>query len=436
MKLQRDAWAGALAASLVLVTTVVGCSSASTSEPSDSGSGEAAAGDASASGDRAAPDAEPDAALRDASRVDSGAADSTSDSSTYDAPFLDAVADGAGADAMQPADAGADAQAQGDGAVVCPTDGGVPNDLACTGLYGDWDTKTLASDVAAYTPSYVLWSDGAQKSRWVYLPPGATSKIDTSNMDDWVFPVGTKVWKQFTVGGQVIETRLLWKTSAAQYGWNVLDYRWSSDAKSATLLLDGETNVNGTSYEIPSQTQCFECHEGRNDMLLGFDLVGLGAPGGAGLHLSDLVSQGRLTQSPPATTVTIPEDGTGKAAAALGYLHVNCGVTCHNANSAAQANFTGLFMKLLAAQMAPDGGTGPVNQLDTYTTTVNVTAIDMPNNTNWKRIAPGDATHSLLPQMARARDPNAGVFSPMPPIVSHQPDPTGIGTVEAWINAL
>lgn len=431
MKLERDARACALGASFVLALAA-GCGSESTNDHAERGSREAAAGDAASAGDVAARDAAPDTSAQDATFVDSAAADAGGG-----AP----LADGAGADAAQPGDAGSDAQelgdVAGDGAVLCPTDGGVPNDLACTGLYSDWATKTLASGVQAYTPAYLLWSDGAQKSRWVYLPPGTSSTIDTSNMDDWVFPVGTKVWKEFTVGGQIIETRLLWKTSADPYtGWNVLDYRWSSDAHSATLLLDGETNVNGTTYEIPSQTQCFECHEGRKDMLLGFDLVGLGAAGGAGLRLSDLVSQGRLTHAPPATTIAIPEDTTGKAAAALGYLHVNCGVTCHNASSAAQAMNTGLYMKLLATQMYPDGGAGQVNQLDTYTKTVNVTAIDMPNNVNWMRIAPGDAAHSLLPQMAMARDPNAGVFSPMPPIVSHQPDPAGVGTVEAWINAL
>ncbi len=47
---------------------------------------------------------------------------------------------------------------------------------------------------------------------WVYLPPGAT--IDTSNMDEWTFPVGTKFWKEFVVAGVLTETRLLHKVSA------------------------------------------------------------------------------------------------------------------------------------------------------------------------------------------------------------------------------
>ena len=42
-----------------------------------------------------------------------------------------------------------------------------------------------------------LWSDGAKKQRWIQLPPG--EKIDVADLDNWQFPKGTKLWKQFTV---------------------------------------------------------------------------------------------------------------------------------------------------------------------------------------------------------------------------------------------
>jgi hypothetical protein len=275
----------------------------------------------------------------------------------------------------------------------------------------------------------VLWSDGAQKSRWIFLPPG--KKIDTSVMDDWVFPDGTKIWKQFTVGGQVIETRLLWKMASV---WTELVYRWSSDGHSARRLDDGEQNVNGTTYEIPATTHCDNCHYGREDKVLGFDLIGLGTAGAAGVRLADLVTKGLLTHAPPATKITIPEDSTGKAAKALGYLHMNCGVSCHN--PLGLAGSTGLYMKLLAGQMYPEGGVGNVKELDTYTLTVGVDASDLPNGKQYKRILAGSAAESLLPLMALSRVPNAGGFAPMPPLISHQPDKTGIGAVQAWINAL
>ena len=92
---------------------------------------------------------------------------------------------------------------------------GEPTELRCTGLYSDWDSKTVATDAQLYDPGLHLWSDGADKTRWIYLPAG--QKIDTSDMDEWAFPVGTKIWKEFRLSladaatETRIETRLLWK---------------------------------------------------------------------------------------------------------------------------------------------------------------------------------------------------------------------------------
>src|ERR1043165_4284096 len=49
----------------------------------------------------------------------------------------------------------------------------LPNRLADTGLFADAATETIAPDVLAYTPQFGLWSDGADKRRWAWLPPGA-----------------------------------------------------------------------------------------------------------------------------------------------------------------------------------------------------------------------------------------------------------------------
>ena len=125
-------------------------------------------------------------------------------------------------------DAGPDAGGS-TGDAGCPTDGAIPDDLSCTGLYGDWATKTIAPEAVAYTPGLVFWSDGAVKSRWIYLPPGGV--IDTTDMDNWVFPVGTKIWKQFALGGQIVETRLIWKTCVI--GLDVPRLPWSADGSSA-----------------------------------------------------------------------------------------------------------------------------------------------------------------------------------------------------------
>jgi hypothetical protein len=374
-----------------------------------------AACSSASTGDKAVDASTPDVSASDVSASDAGGID------VLVAPPIEAGTPDAG-------EAVVDAPAASDGG--CPSDGGIPDDLACTGLYSDWATRTIASDAVAYTPGLVFWSDGAVKSRWLYLPPGTT--IDTTDMDNWVFPVGTKVWKQFALAGQIVETRLIWKTSSSL--WTYLDYLWSADGTSARRFDDGKTNVNGTTYEIPSTSVCQQCHGGRADVVLGIDLLGTGVSGAQGVTLAGLAASGKLSNPPAQTTIAIPEDSTQKAAAALGWLHVNCGSSCHNVRGGAAA--TQLYMKLLAGQLyPPDGGAGPVGALNTYTTAVNVTARTTPNGVSYKRIVPGDAAHSLLPLMALSRDVDSG-FEPMPPLVSHIPDAVGEAPLSAWINAL
>ena len=91
----------------------------------------------------------------------------------------------------------------------------LPPMLSATGLYVDGSTDELAPGVHPYEPRYVLWSDGADKQRYLFIPEG--SQIDTADMDEWRFPVGTKVWKEFSRDGKRLETRLFWKTEPN--GW-------------------------------------------------------------------------------------------------------------------------------------------------------------------------------------------------------------------------
>ena len=322
------------------------------------------------------------------------------------------------------AEAGLDASA-------CPPGMDMPPQLSCTGLYSDWPTKTIAADAIPYTPAFILWSDGAVKQRWISLP--ASSRIDTTNLDDWTFPIGTKIWKSFTVGGQLIETRLEWKTADQQ--WTFAVYRWSADGTTAPLLTTGEQNVNGTTYEIPTTDECRECHGGRLDSVLGFDLIGTGTAGAQGLTLATLAANNQLTAVPPA--IAIPDDTTGKAPPALGWLHANCGATCHNTNPNAKAS---RLRPLYEASCQPDSSSGwRCRKGDGTRHVPNVRRRPLESHAAGPRlearIAPGDSGASLLPLMDLARNSDAG-FKAMPPLVSNQPDVADVALVQAWIDAL
>lgn len=66
----------------------------------------------------------------------------------------------------------------------------LPEVLSSTGLYSDAEVGVLADDVIEFTPRYPLWTDGATKRRFLLLPEGG--QIDTSDANDWAFPVGTR----------------------------------------------------------------------------------------------------------------------------------------------------------------------------------------------------------------------------------------------------
>lgn len=306
---------------------------------------------------------------------------------------------------------------------------GLPVDLACTGLYSDFEKQKIGKGVEGYVPAYKLWSDNSDKSRWIKLPKG--EKIDTSNMRSWSFPIGTKVWKEFRANGNRAETRLFMKVRDDL--WRKTTYAWSKDQKTATRLDTGNTRiVNGVNYEIPKAGACNDCHDGAHDSVLGFEVVSLGLPSAdqSLLTLQKLVDMDWLSDPPEHTTLTIGDDGTGKAADALGWIHINCGVTCHNAGVNSEAETTGLRMKLDPAEL--DGR--PSNDFEVLKLLVDVDA----KTNQWvgkKRIVPGNADESLLYQLITTR---IGVDSnkQMPPLLTRIVDDEHANKIKDWINSM
>ncbi len=304
---------------------------------------------------------------------------------------------------------------------------GAPNDLACTGLYSSFATKTIAAANRAFDPGLHLWSDGADKSRWIYLPPG--QKIDTTDMNEWRMPVGTRAWKEFKISGHRVETRMFWKRGAND--WVRATYRWSDDESAATSLETGQSNVGGTSYSIPTIQQCDTCHAGRIDHLLGFEAVSLSQPTATGMTVQVLEAEGRLTAN-PTSALAIPNDSTGKAAVALGWLHANCGTACHSNSPGSFAGATGLWMRL---EVQADGTLGGLKETSTWKTAVGV-AVDLePFRTRgWKRITPNDPFVgdglSLLPYRDGKRNEEG---LQMPPIATSIPDLADDALVKDWI---
>ena len=306
----------------------------------------------------------------------------------------------------------------------------LPGELRCTGLYSDWEAKTLRCGVTAYAPAYQLWADGSGKERYVWLPPEAT--IDVSDPDEFDYPVGTRFWKEFHVGPEgnqkLGETRFMYR---ADVGWLYTSYVWSEDGTTAIQENEGVDDLFGTGHSVPSREQCKTCHIGRDNFILGWDFIMLG-PGAEGVTAQDLADAGRFENLDPTwLELTLPGDEIEQAA--LTYLHANCGVSCHNTTPDATANPSGLYLRLniddlgsvqdTAAALAINQSPGP-----------NAMFGDLPDQPTdpYYDFRPLDADRSL----ALARMKFRGSDTAMPPLGTHVADPEGVGVVEAWIESM
>lgn len=326
-----------------------------------------------------------------------------------------------------PLDAGMDATEAG---VDCATDvqlDGLPKHLQCTDFF--------TAEKKAFTPGFVFWSDGAEKQRWVVFPPGG--KIDVTSFDEWKLPVGIELWKEFAIDGKKIETRLYKKLAS---GWKHTTYRWNDAQTEAVRKDSGDTVAlaGRTPFEVPTTSQCDYCHAAHEEPVLGFDAVSLGVPTAQGVTLATLAAEDRFVTAPPATTLTVPDDTTGKAAAAAGWMHANCG-SCHVDRVGAGGYGSTFRMRLSATQLLTATS---ATELAAYTTGYckDSERVD-PNTSQFYKYLNGGATAattslaSILAH-ARAAPGQESVLNQMPPLVTHQPDTAGVALLDAWITAL
>ena len=307
-----------------------------------------------------------------------------------------------------------------------------PQHLADTGLYADFAAKTLAPEVHPFSPQYALWSDGASKRRWIRLPP--KSRIDATNPDAWVFPVGTRFWKEFAFGRRV-ETRLIERQANGE--WLFATYRWNEDESDAVLVPEtGARHVAesrpGVPYDLPGVVECRACHESGLAPILGFSALQLSSdrdpnalhaitPDAGSLDLDELLRRGWIRGLPKAIAAHAPRvrAATPTERTALGYLHANCS-NCHNSQSLIAD--LGLSF-VVRADGTPEALATAVGRPSHYHPTG--TTIDV-------HIVPGNPDASLV----MARVSNRGNVRQMPPMDSHLADANAIALLSRWIREL
>jgi hypothetical protein len=290
-------------------------------------------------------------------------------------------------------------------AEVLPTS--MPERLSLTGIYTDIGTKTLNPKLQLFAPNNVLWSDGAVKTRWFQLPDGAV--IDSSDMNHWKFPVGTKFFKEFALDGKRLETRLIWRVADTGYFEKdtlVGAYIWNDTETEAYFAKAGGENLRGTDHDAPAADTCWKCHVGEAGNVLGLSALQTGD-----------VSKLPLSAPPPAGTVY---EAPNKA---LGYLHANCG-HCHNPRGGGWQD-SQMILRL------------DVEETDAATTKIVQTTVGQDLEA-WlghgyaKRIVAGDPDQSAIFFRMSQRAMNVQ----MPPVATEFTDDTGLALVRAWIQSL
>jgi hypothetical protein len=294
----------------------------------------------------------------------------------------------------------------------------LPDQLSDTGLFSDLAHETLAPGVFAYAPQFPLWSDGAEKRRWIWLPPG--KRIDTSDMDAWRFPEGTKFWKEFTRDGVRVETRLLQKVGPGDGDWLPLAYIWTADQREAIAAPYGAIDAGGTPHNVPASAECGACHRGRRSYVLGFSAIQLSSAEPGRVSLASLASADLLSDAPQESYV-LP--GSDVERAALGYLHANCS-HCHN-------------------QDRPEHGGArcfdPETDLDFG---LSVHALSAPADTATYRSAIGPAIKPEHPEKSRLielmtrRGFGGPAVKQMPPLASERVDHDAVDLLKRWIREL
>jgi uncharacterized repeat protein (TIGR03806 family) len=295
-----------------------------------------------------------------------------------------------------------------------------------------------AEGVFPYEVNAPLFSDYAEKARFMYLPAGQSVRYDSVRAFE--FPVGAVLLKNFyylhdaahpEAGRRILETRLLVRQ---EKGWKALEYIWNEAQTEATLEVAGATlpirwraadgHAQQLDYLAPNLNQCKGCHsfdgqftpigttarqlnrgEGAENQLLTWQKAGrLVLPDGF-----EMATAPRLTDYRQADAPTAP--------AARAYLDGNC-AHCHNPHG--PASTSGLFLE--ATETRPEHlgiGKPPV-------------AAGRGSGGRKYSIVPGRPAESILVYRMEHDDPGIR----MPEVGRQLPHREGLDLVKKWISEL
>ncbi|NCU04855.1 MAG: hypothetical protein GXC73_12795 [Chitinophagaceae bacterium] len=230
---------------------------------------------------------------------------------------------------------------------------------------GDLKQLQPSAGIIPYDLNTPLFSDYAEKLRFIKLPAGKKVSYSASNIFD--MPLGTVLIKNFyfykdvrkpELGRRIIETRLL---AHMQDGWHTYQYIWNDEQTEAVFepigdvttveYIDAAGKKIKSKYVVPNQPQCKGCHSRRDTIVP----IGIAARHLNGDYAYASGTQNQLqywqqqnmidlpSTNIPANAIWNDEKSGSLNDRARAYLDINCG-HCHNPMG--PASTSGLFLDI------------------------------------------------------------------------------------------
>ena len=228
---------------------------------------------------------------------------------------------------------------------------------------GDLADLKPKEQVVLYRPASSLFTDYAQKSRFISVPASDKITIEDGELN---FPVGTILIKNFYYPSnfqnpdaerKIIETRLLIQE---EDGWEAYPYIWNEEQTNAVLkVVGGERevqfrDVNGEdqviNYLIPNKNQCKTCHNKSESLQpiglkikhLNFEIDWVDAGSNQLAHWQELgILEGFEGKENYPAMIDYNDSDQVLADRAMAYLDINCS-HCHSQEG--PASTSGLFL--------------------------------------------------------------------------------------------
>lgn len=295
----------------------------------------------------------------------------------------------------------------------------LPRTLAQFGFFQDAAGRVPGRDLIPYELNTPLYSDGADKLRYLYVPEGQPIAADGDGLLQ--LPVGSAIIKTFAFGAgedqSYIETRVLLHRAD---GWLALPYKWDAEQTEAKLAVAGAriplTRPGGVevSYRIPNKNQCKSCHSKDAEVIpIGPKVRNLSAD-----LLAKLEERGFLaaasTSDRQLPVWRARAENPDTAALARAYLDVNC-AHCHQPGGA--ASNSGLDLRWEQSNPHDIGIRKPP------------VAAGRGAGGHAVSIAPGDPDASIMVYRMSSTEPGVA----MPELGRSTNDDEGIAIVRKWV---